>query len=89
MIELERILEVEDYLQGYEVFKNGISDKTCHPDSYMTCVDFECLDRAISDSEFDFETIEGAIDYWTNSPNSQPPLRIVSTMWKCKLEQKT
>lgn len=81
----EQILEIEDYLQENKVFLNGISGRPCHSDSYMTIVDPEALDKAIANSDVDKETIKEAIEYWSTDPNNQPPLKIVSILWKAKL----
>jgi hypothetical protein len=77
----DQIMEVEDSLQEAGVFYNGIRGKghTCHSDSYMTCVDFEELDKWMARKLFKVKQLEYCVEYWKTNPNMQPPLRIVAS----------
>jgi hypothetical protein len=44
--------EVEDYLQNNNCFLNGLTDKPCHMDSYMTVVDYKNIDKALLNPPF-------------------------------------
>lgn len=54
-MELERQLEIEDYLQEQGVFVSGVSGKKAHSDSYMTVVEPEKVKVAL---EADFDWME-------------------------------
>jgi len=85
MTEFETMLEVEEWLQDNDVFYNGISNKSCHSDSYMTMVNFENLDKAIQDAEFKESVIKDTIAYWMET--GVVSLKCAARVWKRKLEQ--
>lgn len=70
--------EIEDYLQGKEVFLNGISGKPAHSDSYMTVLDYNNLDGVLQNNPFSLESWKEAIDYWLTNENMQPPLKLAA-----------
>lgn len=81
------ILEVEDYLQVADIFYNmSTGRRNCSMDSYGTLVDFINLDKAIDTAIFEKEKIEYCINYWDTNPNCQPPIKIISKIWKRKLD---
>tara|TARA_R110002020_G_scaffold170311_1_gene359889 strand:- start:126 stop:467 length:342 start_codon:yes stop_codon:yes gene_type:complete len=83
--EEEDVYAVEDCLSAYDVFYNPMSGKSCHSDSYMTCVSYEKLDTAIKEIEIPNELLDAAINYWLNDPNNQIPLKQVARIWKDNL----
>ncbi len=66
-------MEIEDYLQEQGVFKNGISGKTAHCDSYMTIVDFENLEKALK-APYDWKAFR---EWVLDDSNTQIPMKIV------------
>ena len=76
--EIDDVHALEDCLGSYNVFLNGISNEPCHPDSYMTIVDFANLKKAIKEIDAPKSLMELAINYWITNPNNQPPLRLVA-----------
>ena len=44
--------EIEDYLQSQNVFTNGLTDKPCHMNSYMTVLSFDKLETIIKSNKF-------------------------------------
>lgn len=73
MISFDEQLEIEDYLQEQGVFKNGISGKRAHSDSYMTVVDFENLDKALK-ADYDWDAFADKV---SEGINTQIPMKIV------------
>ena len=87
------IMAVEDSLQEAAVFYNGMRGPghTCHSDSYMTCVDFEKLEKWYAKGLFSKEQLEYCIEYWTTNPNMQPPLKLVAftvSRWMKEFQKK-
>lgn len=79
---INRIQEIEDYLQEKEVFLNGLRNTPCHMDAYMTVVDFANLDKAIALGDFDEDLVDSATNWWLTNPNSQPPIKMVALHWR-------
>lgn len=75
--EVGTFLDIEDFLQNKNVFLNGISNKPCHSDSYMTVVDYNALDDVLQNNPFTLESWEKAIHEWLTNTNMQPPLKLV------------
>lgn len=84
--EWAEIMEVEDSLQGADVFYNGFTGRrNCHSDSYGTCVDFAKLDAWLEatktgDKAFSPDRLRQCVTYWQTNANMQPPLRIVAAI---------
>ena len=78
----ESTMAMEDFLQHNRVFVNGITGQTCHSDSYMTCVDYQALDKALGVLEEHYKpTVEdwkAHLRYWLTNQNMQPPLKLVA-----------
>lgn len=66
-------MEIEDYLQEQKVFRNGISGKPAHQDSYMTVVDFPSLEQALK-APYDWKAFAAFV---REQPNTQIPMKIV------------
>ena len=66
--------EIEDCLSEHNVFVNGLTGKPAHSDSYMTVVDFENLDKAINENDYNW--LEFA-EHIKQDPNIQIPMKIV------------
>lgn len=74
-------LTLEDFLQHNNVFVNGMTNRPCHSDSYMTCVDFVAFDKAVKLLN---ETVKAVpsdwlpfAKNWAFGVNMQPPLRLI------------
>ena len=87
--EYEHILDVEDHLQEAGIFYNGLrgEEATCHMDSYMTCVNFNKCLELMESNPFPVEQIIHCIKYWQSNVNCQPPIKIVSALWKTHLQK--
>ena len=88
MIERERLMELEEYLQDHKVFYNGIrgEDHPCHSDSYIAIVHQSRLECAIKlCKQFSQDEIDSAIEYWLECPGIA--LRVVAVLWKNSLKQ--
>lgn len=79
---------VEDCLSMHEVFFNGMSGKPCHSDSYMTCLKYSNLDKAIKELDVPSDLVTVCLNYWETNPNMQPPLKQVARIWRQTLETK-
>ncbi len=73
---------VEDFLQHNEVFKNGFDNRTCHMDSYMTCVDHAALETALNILTEEYkptaEEWNNLVKTWLANQNNQPPAKMVA-----------
>lgn len=65
-----------DLFQGGHCFLNGIKNTPCHPDSYMTVLDYDAVDKTfkIIQDEYSLpkEKWIGFCDFWLNHTNRQP-----------------
>ncbi len=72
----------EDFLQHNGVFVNGLNGKTSHPDSYLTIILEDQLNKCLDFFEKTFsptkEEWKFLTDLWLSNPNMQPPLKMVA-----------
>lgn len=65
-----------DLFQNGHCFLNGIRNTPCHPDSYMTVLDYDAVDKTfkIIQDEYSLpkEKWIGFCDFWLNHTNRQP-----------------
>lgn len=79
--DIEHVCEVEDYLQGCGVFRNGLTGETCHSDSWGTVVEFESLKTAVKKCPFPPAQINFCRDYWKANINCGPTWKLVESLW--------
>lgn len=69
-------LALLDLFQGGHCFLNGIRNTPCHPDSYMTVLDYDAVDKTfkIIQDEYSLpkEKWLSFCDFWVNHTNKQP-----------------
>jgi len=58
------VWEIEDYLDTYNVFLNGIRNTPAEMYSYNTVIDFDALKKAFDESTFTKEQWEEGIKDW-------------------------
>jgi hypothetical protein len=79
---MEKLWEIEDYLQFEGVFVNGLTDRPAHMDSYMTVIDFKILD-SVDLEKFKPEEWQQAIEEWSSS--DIPVAKLLASTMKRKL----
>ena len=79
-----------DLFQGGHCFLNGIKRTPCHPDSYMTILDYEAVDRTYQIIQTEFSLAKeiwiAFCDYWINHTNVQPITYLLGMHLKRKIE---
>jgi hypothetical protein len=79
--EFENILEVEESMQDAQIFINTLNGRrTAHPDSYMTVVDFDQLEKWTKERKFSSEQMTYCCEYWKSNVNCGPTWKIAATM---------
>lgn len=80
-----------DMFQGGHCFLNGIKNIPCHPDSYMTVLDYDAVDRAFKIIQHEFslpkEKWIAFCDYWINHINKQPITCLLGLYLRRKFEE--
>lgn len=80
-----------DLFQSGHCFLNGFRNTPCHPDSYMTVLDYDAADKTfqIIQDEFSLprETWIAFCDYWIDHINSQPITNLLGRHIKRKVEK--
>ncbi len=81
---------IEDFLQHNNVFRNGITGRPCHSDSYMTILDYESSEKCVALLEEtlkpDKKDWQSLVTSWLGSPNTQPPLRLFALLLVAKFQ---
>lgn len=82
------VLAVEDMLQETGCFKNMITGKTCHSDSYGTLVDFDNFQNAKEQIlNYMMERQPVNFDYWLDNDNTPATIRMCITLLKLELDK--
>lgn len=72
--------DVEQYLQDAKVYRNGLTDRVCHMDSYMTVIDFPSLDKALKECPFSKEEMLSCCEEWDYFSYLSPIIKLTAIL---------
>ena len=75
------VTEIEQHLIDNDVFESGIDNRPCHPDSYMSTLNYVILDAVFKESLYEHiftkEQWREAADYWESQNYLVPTLGLL------------
>lgn len=80
--------DMEQAFSNAGVFRNGISDRPAHMDSYMTVIDFVRFDETWTKIKNDFtrEEWKAACEYWLSQNYLSPMAGLLARLVQRKLD---
>lgn len=75
-------LDIEELLESYDVFINGMTGRPACLDSYMTVIDFDKLSEFFNDFLFDPPIVDKAITYWKSQAYLSPMFSLIASQFE-------